>query len=258
MQMQVNYCLLRNSVVVNFDGRTESIADTDKRFQDIVQAIKDNRLDTIPGIVDRNEIMFTVKGVEVVHGVVRIDGESIPDELNSKLLQLIEANLPLRPLVNFWRRLRHNPSFNSRKMLYKFLEHNGHPFTSDGKFVAYRAVRNDFRDKHTGTMDNSIGQEVRVDRSEVDDNPNNLCSFGLHVATFDYAQKFASGDDRLVEVHVDPSDVVCVPEDYNGTKMRVCAFKVVAETKRMREELVLEDNDCCPCDDEYYFDNYED
>jgi hypothetical protein len=80
----------------------------------------------------------------------------------------------------------------------------------------------------------------------------------LHVATFDYAQKFASGDDRLVEVHVDPSDVVCVPEDYNGTKMRVCAFKVVAETKRMREELVLEDNDCCPCDDEYYFDNYED
>jgi hypothetical protein len=240
--MSVNYHLLKNSVVLNFDGETISIASSDSRFEDIVNAIKENRLDDIPSIVSRNENFLLEQGVELSHGLVVIDGGTLPSELNHKLLQLIELKLPLSPLVKFWRRLKLNPSFNSRLMLYKFLEHNGHPITSEGKFVAYRAVRNDFLDKHTGTIDNSVGQYVRIDRSQVDDNPNNTCSFGLHVATFDYAQNFASGDDKLLEVHVDPKDVVCVPTDYNGTKMRVCGFEVVAETKKMREEIVIEDD----------------
>lgn len=252
--MQVNYHLLRNSVILNFSSRTESIADSDSRFNDIVQAIKDNKLADIPTIVDRNALYLTDRGVDVVHGLVRIDGESLPSELNSKLLQLIELKLPLLPLINFWRKLKNNPSFNSRLMLYKFLDHNGHPITQEGKFVAYRAVRNDFLDKHTGTIDNSVGKEVRIDRSQVDDNPNNTCSHGLHVATFSYAQGFASGDDKLLEVHVDPADVVCVPVDYNGTKMRVSAFTVVAETQKIREEVVLCDQ--TPCDDEFYESNY--
>lgn len=249
--MSVNYHLLRSSVVLNFDGQTVSIADADTRFNDIVEAIKEDRLEDIPSIVTKVERYLTERGIEIDHGLVIIDGEPIPNELNSKLLQLIDSQLPIKPLVNFWRRLKKNSSFNSRLMLYKFLDHNGHPITSDGKFVAYRAVRNDFLDKHTGTIDNSIGKEVRIDRSQVDDNPNNTCSHGLHVATFKYAQSFASGDDKLLEVYVDPADVVCVPVDYDGTKMRVCAFNVVAETKAIREEIILDTED----DD---FDNDED
>ncbi len=72
---------------------------------------------------------------------------------------------------------------------------------------------------------------MEIDRSKVDDNPNNTCSHGLHVATLSYAQDFASGDDKLLDVEVSPSDVVAVPTDYNGTKMRVCRFKVVAESQ---------------------------
>jgi hypothetical protein len=70
-------------------------------------------------------------------------------------------------------------------------------------------------------------------RDLVDDNPNNTCSAGLHVACFDYAKGFGS---RLVEVKVNPRDVVCVPTDYNGTKMRTCRFEVVAECVKMRTE----------------------
>ena len=51
-----------------------------------------------------------------------------------------------------------------------------------------------------------------------------------------YAQSFASGDDKLLDVEVDPSDVVAVPTDYNGTKMRVCKFKVVAESQGLIEK----------------------
>jgi hypothetical protein len=46
-----------------------------------------------------------------------------------------------------------------------------------------------------------------------------------------YAQSFASGDDKILDVEVSPADVVAVPTDYNGTKMRVCRFKVVAESQ---------------------------
>jgi predicted RNase H-like nuclease (RuvC/YqgF family) len=55
------------------------------------------------------------------------------------------------------------------------------------------------------------------------------------VACFDYAKGFG---EKLVEVLVNPADVVCVPVDYNGTKMRVCRFEVVAECQEMNTELV--------------------
>jgi ribosomal protein S27AE len=125
-------------------------------------------------------------------------------------------------------------------MLFKFLEHNGHPITTEGNFIAYRAVRGDFLDKHTGTMNNAVGNVVEVPRSQVDDNPNNVCSHGLHVATLEYAKGFGTSGDRLLDVEVDPSDVVAVPTDYNGTKMRVCKFKVVAESKGLIDKPLVE------------------
>lgn len=125
-------------------------------------------------------------------------------------------------------------------MLYKFLEHNGHPITTEGNFIAYRAVRNDLLDKHTRTISNAIGNIVEIDRSKVDDNPNNVCSSGLHVATLTYAQGFSSGDDKILDVEVDPSDVVAVPTDYQGTKMRVCRFKVVAESQGLIEKPLVQ------------------
>src|SRR5690606_24725742 len=86
-------------------------------------------------------------------------------------------------------------------------------------------------------------------------NPNNTCSFGLHVACFDYAKGFGP---RLIEVKVNPADVVCVPTDYNGTKMRVCKFEVIQECQAIRDEVLYnyetpEDNEELDVD----FDEYE-
>jgi hypothetical protein len=65
-------------------------------------------------------------------------------------------------------------------------------------------------------------------REEVDEDPNRTCSTGLHVACFDYAKDFG---ERLIEVKVNPRDVVAVPVDYNGTKLRCCQFEVIREGK---------------------------
>ena len=226
----MNYLILPQSLILNHAGKTTTINKDDGRYNQVIQKIKEGKLDEIIPLLSIADSL-SERGFQVIDGIVHVDGDALPESLSARVLDFFNNNLPFEPLLKFWAKLKTNPSFNSRQMLFKFLEHNGHPITTEGNFIAYRAVRNDFLDKHTGKMDNSVGNIVEIDRSKVDDNPNNTCSHGLHVATLSYAQSFASGDDRLLDVEVSPADVVAVPTDYDGTKMRVCRFKVVAESQ---------------------------
>jgi hypothetical protein len=225
---------LTDSIIINHQARTTVIRKGDVRFDQVTQAIQENRLSDIPELID-TKTAFAKKGLTLQDGLLYMSGEALPETLSKRVLQLVENNLPIDIMVNFWNNLKANPSFNSRKMLYAFLENNGHPLTDDGCFIAYRGVTDDFKDVHTKTFDNSIGQVVEIDRSKVDDNPNNTCSTGLHVACHDYAKGFGP---RLIEVKVNPKDVVTVPVDYNGTKMRVCKFEVMAECENLITEPV--------------------
>lgn len=231
----MNYIILPQSLILNHNGQTTTINKADGRYDRVIEKIKEGKLDEIIPLLSVADALCK-RGFEVVDGIVHVGGEALPESLSQRVLDFFNNNLPFEPLLKFWAKLKNNPSFNSRQMLFKFLEHNGHPITTEGNFIAYRAVRNNFLDKHTGTMDNSIGSIVEIDRSRVDDNPNNTCSHGLHVATMSYAHSFASGDDKLLDVEVSPADVVAVPTDYSGTKMRVCRFKVVAESKGLIEK----------------------
>ncbi len=231
----MNYLLLKDSLVLNFKGNTITVLRSDGRFEKIVSLIKEGKLDEIEQHLDLQKNL-SEKGFEIKHGIVYINDEALPSELSNRLLAFYDEDLPYEPLLKFWSKLKSNPSYNSRQMLYKFLEHNGHPITSEGNFIAYRSITKDFKDHHTKTIDNSIGNVVEVPRSTVDDNPNNTCSKGLHVATLSYAESFGSSDRLIVDVEVDPRDVVAVPTDYNGTKMRVCKFKVVAISKGLIEK----------------------
>ena len=121
-------------------------------------------------------------------------------------------------------------------MLYKFLEHNGHPIMSDGCFIAYKAVTKDLKDHHTKQNEHKLGCVVRIDRDKVDSDPNRTCSSGLHVASWGYLEHFNADTSRWFEVLVNPKDVVAVPIDYHGTKMRVAAYKVYREVKNMRDD----------------------
>lgn len=251
----VNYHVLNDSVVLNYDGKTQVVSRDDGRYAKVIAAIKENRLDDIPGLVEIERSFFGT-GIELRDGLLCQDDKPLPEELSNRILKFRDEGLPFEALFKFWDLLKGNPSFNARKMLFSFLEHNGHPLTQDGCFIAYRGVREDFKDKHTGTFDNSVGSVLSMPRDQVDDNPNNTCSTGLHVACYDYAKGFG---EKLVEVKVNPADVVCVPTDYNGTKMRVCKFEVVKEAEMMRTESLYgheseieaddSDDDCDESDD---------
>jgi hypothetical protein len=231
----VNFLKTNNSITLHYEGKTKLVANGDPNFALVLNAIRENRLDDIPAIVEP-ERYLTAQGFDVEDGLVSIGGEPMPSELNARILAYKQDGLPYTSLLKFWDNLRQNPSFNSRKALFSFLENQGHSITEDGCFIGYRGVREDFKDKHSGKFDNSPGKKVSVPRSEVDDNPANDCSFGLHVGGFNYAKSFGP---KLVMVKVNPKNVVAVPDAYKGEKMRVCEFEVLAETASPLEKPVV-------------------
>lgn len=223
----INYLVTKGSITLHYNGQTRVVAKDDPRFEQVLQAIRIDQLDTIPGIVD-TEAALRAQGLNAVDGLVHVAGEAMPPELNDRIMEYQAQQLPFSSLLRFWDNLKLNPSFNSRKQLFKFLENKGHSLTEDGCFIGYRGVTEDFKDKHSKSFNNAPGQVCEIPRSAVDDNPENTCSFGLHVGGYEYAKDFASGG-KLVLVKVNPKDVVAVPNDYNGQKMRVCRFEVLKE-----------------------------
>lgn len=170
-------------------------------------------------------------GWDDAEGVITFNGKPVGSTMQKRVTEARELGLPLEPFEKFLIKLDQNPSFNSRQQLMGFLDACDLPITDAGDFIAYKAVRDDFFDKHSGTVKYEIGSVVEMPRSAVDDNPANTCSHGLHVCSKAYG-RFA---DRLLIVYVNPADVVSVPTDYNNSKMRVCKLTVGEEVKDFKE-----------------------
>jgi hypothetical protein len=237
MTTKVNYLLNKNVVTVAFNGEQHSFHSDDPVYEEVKLAIKDGMLDNIPEIVSTATKIesYSDENFKVRDGIIYVDNLPVPSELSSRILEFREEDLPYMPLVNFARKLIKNPSYRSVNQLFTFLENNKHPITDEGNLIAYKLVREDFKDIYTGTIDNSVGNVVEVPRNQVDDNPSQGCSNGLHVANYTYANEdyrsFATGrnvnNPIMLEIEVDPADVVSVPSDYNFSKMRVCKYIVI-------------------------------
>jgi hypothetical protein len=128
-------------------------------------------------------------------------------------------------------RLCANPRWESVEQLFTFLAHENLPITSDGCFIGYKAVRSDYRDKHSGSFDNSPGQQPRMRRADVQFDPAVGCSTGLHIGTYDFAKGFCNDDDRLVICKVDPADVVSVPSECQYSKLRASTYLVLCDAE---------------------------
>ena len=233
MTRRVNWTISENNVSVNYDGQTHIVPRTDALADRLIKAVKENRLQEIPALVDaakRIEI-FSKGNFQVQDGRVVINGVAAPEVLSNKIIRFSNEGLPFQPLLRFAENLQKNPSFRAVNELYTFLEKNDHPLTENGNFIAYKRVRGTFRDIHSNTMDNSVGKTLEIPRNQVDEDSNRTCSHGLHVANWTYAHtQFASSDsatDIMLEVEVNPADVVAIPVDYNNAKMRVCKYKVL-------------------------------
>jgi hypothetical protein len=199
-----------NDDTLTYEAAIESIKRALAPASLIADAIDDDRV-----TIENNRVLF--------------DGENVPSSLTRKLLSVVRSGLPIGPWKRFVVRVFANPSRGAQAELNEFLELANLPITEDGCFLAYKRVRDDYRDLHSGTFDNSVGKVVEMPRADVDNNRDRTCSTGLHFCSQDYLRHFYPGGGRIVIVKVNPTDVVSIPSDYKFTKGRTCRYEVVGE-----------------------------
>lgn len=260
----VNHFETDCGIVVMFDDGDVKQLDSTSPFWTSVKVKLDNK--QFDDLFSEMDLASRIKSYSnglfhAVDGRVFIRQTELPDALGVILIKLAEQGLPVNPLISFWNNLMRNPSEESRQNLYGFLNANHVPITQDGCFLAYKRVDENYKDCYSHKFDNSIGAVVSMPRDQVDPNPDITCSKGLHVAAFDYANTFYQNG-ILVEIKINPEDVVAVPTDYNQQKMRVCQYEVLRECAGKREEILYTgDNEEFGDDwddDEEFGDNWDD
>lgn len=203
-----------------------------KLFDRLLTAVNDKDVQGVLEVINISQrIEQESKGIVTIrNGMVYIkdnDGndEQLHDVIAERILSMHEQGIDFEYMAKFLENLMQNPSFASRQELYLFLENGDMPITEDGRFLAYKWVRSNYFDCHSGTFDNSVGKVCKMARNKVNDDRTQTCSSGLHVCTHAYT-KFG---DKLMVVAVNPRDVVSVPNDYDNAKMRVCEYEVMYE-----------------------------
>lgn len=233
--MKINWIITDHNITINYDGQTHIVSKTDTLATRLIEAIKSGKLDEIPSLVSvaKRVEKFSDGNFVVKDGQILINGTVAPRILGEKILKFSQEGLPYQPLLKFAENLQKNPSYRAVNELFSFLEKNNHPITENGNFIAYKKVRSDFKDIYTGTIDNSVGKIISMPRNQVNEDPNQTCSAGLHVANWDYAANHYGNKetDIMLEVEVNPANVVCVPIDYNGGKLRTSEYKVLGVAK---------------------------
>lgn len=227
--MAYPYIIQGSQVTVVIGSKPHVVSKSHPMFQRVVDAIKANDWETVDNIIDPKKVVL-----EYGNGNIAVEGdklfwkgEEFHSSLSVRMIRMLQDGFDIKPMVAFMENLMLNPSKRAVTELYGFLEKNNLPITPDGSFLAYKKIRQDYKDCHSGTMDNSVGKVVEMERNKVDDDQNRTCSTGLHFCSRDYLREFRG--DRIVIVKINPRDVVSIPNDYNDSKGRACRYEVVDE-----------------------------
>lgn len=199
-------------------------------------------------LIDEKTFMMKIcPGLEDLgDGTMSFAGHIMPAAIAAKIKTMLSAGSDPRFLVRFWERLAKNPSHRSVTQLWGFLQHTGITLTKSGCILAYKSVRKDFLDHHSGKWKNTPGKVLEMPRNQISDDPSCPCHEGFHAGALQYASTFGGSDNSLIIiVKIDPEDVVCIPYDHSCQKMRTCRYHVVGlySGSRMDDKEVFDDED---------------
>lgn len=234
-------------LVVN--GKAHTVTENHPNFEEIKVNLIESNFFGLEELVDVGaSIMAQLSdNVTLVGNTIHYKGQPLYDALAKTVLDLFRSGQDVSNLVNFMERLIVNPDLNSRLQLYEFLNRHTLPITEDGFFLAYKGLRSDFTSVHSGPgfvngvyynghLDNSPGNVLEMLRSEVTNNPDVACATGLHGGAWRYASGFGQ---VVVEVKIDPADVVSVPKDSNFEKLRVSKYTVLRQVTEQNANLYI-------------------
>ena len=231
--MKVPYRISENSISVMVDNRMRVVHGNSVNFEALRNELRKPEHDLNKIMEFADFVTFVSQAsfgeVEVSNDKVRWRGKDLHHVICDRLLALLKEGSDLEPLALFLNRLMSNPLQTAQNELYQWLEAGNAPITPMGTFLAFKAVSGDYKDKHSGKFDNSVGQIVEMPRDKVDPDRNNECSYGLHFCQYGYLSSFLNSGDRLMIVEIDPADVVAIPKDYSHQKGRTWRYTVVGE-----------------------------
>jgi len=196
---------------------------------------------TVTATLQRLSERVTIRG-----NTIFFDGDAMNSRLTRHIIAMVrEGDSNYEGFVQFLENIQLNPSEASRVALFEFLERNDLVITSDGQFIGYKGVGADGKsitagredvtvtladgtvEVHKGHIPYPVGATVEMARSQVDPDRASACSVGLHVGTFDYSGGWATGNGKRLTVAVNPRDVVAVPSDSGGQKLRAHRLTVL-------------------------------
>lgn len=263
-QAYVPFLITENGVTIVYNGKQYSAPSDFWSYNEIISRLKKKDYDGIDRLFDTNQIVqsvaekietaikneYTFLGKTITISKeapyeIKVNGHPVYENISKRIIRMMKDGFDIKPLIKFIARLSNNPSMTSMKECYPFMESANVAIDEEGYIIAYKRVRNDYYDIHSGTVKYEVGSTVEQDRNMVNDDRSVLCSDGLHFCSFDYLRHFVNApNDRILIVQVDPADVVSVPLDFNNAKARACRIHVIGEIKEeMSEEFPTGKND---------------
>jgi len=237
MKKMINFMVKSDSVTLIFTDGPRTISRGQPAFESILQALRDRDMDAAERLANPittiRRFLSESGNCEVVDDEIFFKGEKLTGYTVTKIFEFMRDSLPWEYMLTFLDNLQDNPSFRAREELYRFLETENLPVTEDGHFLAYKRVREDWKDWHSGTIENTIGKIVEMPRRGVNDDQAIGCSNGLHAGSLDYVKNFHNNGHILI-VKINPKDVVCIPTE-DVRKLRCCKYEVL---KEMSESLL--------------------
>lgn len=226
------------------NGEYENVNGEASEYDNILSLCESGRVDRALELANRikaisNRFEKLSERVSIRGRNIYFDGDIIHNSITKQIVRFLDEELDFLPLVRFLENIAVNPNEHSRQQLYDWLNVHDFTITPLGTFIGYKGVEkreaNYFSitqgtatvdgKQHQGQIPNPIGGIIEMPRSDVQFDPSNGCSYGLHVGTWSYASNFARG--AVLEVEVNPRDVVSVPTDCNWEKLRCCRYLVV-------------------------------
>lgn len=257
--MILPYIMGSNFVTVMVEGVTHTIGQDQPTYKALREAIRNKDFDAVPGLVSPAKAVETFGAGEITvrDNEVYYMGTPLRNGVTSRILQMVTEGFDAQPLMRFLSKLMSNPSKTAVDELYDWLEGTRLPITEEGDFIAYKKVRDDYRDFYTGKVLNkpadvmtdkdlaSIAEPMNgvqvsvvdgvttltMPRNQVDDNRDRTCSQGLHFCSLSYLPNYHGGQGRVLLVKINPADVVSIPSDYNFAKGRAWTYQIVGEHK---------------------------
>ena len=256
----IPYILTDESLTVVVNGKSLTMESSNPSFKEAKLAIANEQWDDIEALFDTSQavVNFSDGNVKVTDGAVFYRDEAVHNHVVDRILDFMREGLPYKPLIRFLDKLMDNPSRRATNELYAFLEHKSMPLTPDGNFLAYKGVKDDYTDWHTGNFSNQIGETLEMNRNGVCDDSNLGCSSGFHAGSLEYARGYGNGG-HLMIVEISPADVVSVPLDCDCQKLRTSKYKVVSHFEKKLENTLCDDYsdyDYGDDDDESYDSGY--